>query len=126
LAGTLAELEVVVAQVEQASSLEAACESLRLDIELPGALRWARRRVQAVHASLNILKGLLPAQLENCQPTLVAFKQRLHVDLVLPRLREIAALYLQWLPTPLGLHHREEVSNPPPKRTQHQVGPDPP
>jgi len=113
-------------QAEQASSLEAACASLRLDIELPGVLRWTRRRVQVIHASLKTLKGLLPAQLERCQPTLAAFKQHLGVDVVLPRLREIAALYLSWLPTPLGLHHRPGAGNPPPSHAQHPVGPDPP
>lgn len=113
-------------QAEQASSLEAACASMRLDIELPGVLRWTRRRVQVVHATLKILKGLLPAVLDNCQPTLAAFKQHLGGDVVLPRLREMAALYLRWLPTPLGLHHRASAGNPPPSHTQHQVGPDPP
>ena len=60
LPGTLAEVEAVVRAVEQAPSLEAACRNLRPDIELPGVLRWARRRVQAVHAALQALKGLLP------------------------------------------------------------------
>ena len=62
LSGTLSEVEAVVRAVEQAPSLEAACQELRPDIELPGVLRWARRRVQAVHAALQALKGLLPEQ----------------------------------------------------------------
>ena len=43
---------------------------LRLDIELPGALRWVRRRVQAVHASLNLLKGLLPERFRDLRADL--------------------------------------------------------
>lgn len=49
LSGTLAEAEAVVCAVEQATGLKAACEGLRPDIELPGVLRWVRRRVQTVH-----------------------------------------------------------------------------
>ena len=41
LPGTLAEVEAVVIAVEQARSLEAACEELRIDIDLPGALLGA-------------------------------------------------------------------------------------
>lgn len=46
LTGTLVELEFLVRQVEQSSSLAAACANLRPEIELPGVLRWVRRRVQ--------------------------------------------------------------------------------
>lgn len=103
MAGTLAEVEAAVVQVEQASSLEAACSDLRLEIELPGVLRWLRRRVQAIHASLTTLKGLLPAHFGGCEPTLAAFAERLGVDGVLPALRQMAAAYLAWLPAPLGI-----------------------
>jgi hypothetical protein len=48
-----------VVAVEQAKSLEAAADRLRPDIELPGAIRWTRRRVKRVQASLRILVGLL-------------------------------------------------------------------
>ena len=60
LPGTLAEVEAVVSTVEQAKSLEAACALLRPDIELPGILRWVRRRVRAIHEVLNIFIGLMP------------------------------------------------------------------
>jgi hypothetical protein len=75
LPGTLAELEALVGAVEQARSLEAACTDLRLEIELPGVLRWVRRRVQSVHASLLLLKGILPELFEGCEPTLAAFSR---------------------------------------------------
>ena len=55
LSGTLTEVEAVVRLVEQASSREAAAEGLRLDIELPGVLRWLRRRVQPIHLALHPL-----------------------------------------------------------------------
>ena len=49
LPDTLIGVEAVVRAVEQASSLQAAADGLRPDIELPGAMRWTRRRVRAVH-----------------------------------------------------------------------------
>jgi hypothetical protein len=126
LTGSLHELEEVVVAVEQAASREAAADDLRTDIELPGALRWIRRRLQAVHTALLLILGLFPDLLAGCQPTVSAFRQCLGVDFVLPRLREIAALQLAQLPPPLGFR-------PPPGRSgesnlpyQHQVGPDPP
>lgn len=126
LPGTLAEVEAVVAHVEQDRSLEAACATLRLDIELPGVLRWARRRVQAIHASLNTLKGLMPECFAGCEPTRGAFAERLDVAIVLPVLRHIAAAYLQWLPAPLGLSPRPWRAGKPVHADQHPVGPDPP
>jgi hypothetical protein len=91
LSGILAEVEAVVHAVEQAAGLEAACQELRLDIELPGALRWVRRRVQAVHASLHLLKGLLAELFATCPATLTAFSERLGVGQVLLALRHIGA-----------------------------------
>lgn len=60
LPGTLAEVERTVVVVEQAPSLEAAADGLRPDIELPGAVRWTRRRKRAAHAGVNVLRGLMP------------------------------------------------------------------
>jgi len=60
LSGSLQELEEVVVAVEQAASREAAADYLRTDIELPGALRWIRRRLQAVHTALILILGLFP------------------------------------------------------------------
>ena len=126
LSGTLAEVEAVVGAVEQAKSLEAACVRLRPDIELPGVLRWVRRRVQAIHASLNTLKGLLPERFGGCQPRLGAFAEHLGVAMLLPALRSIAAPHLRFLPVPLGLRPRSERGGEPGRTVQHSVGPDPP
>jgi hypothetical protein len=126
LSGTLAEVEAVVVAVEQAAGLEAACEELRLDIELPGALRWVRRRVQAVHASLRLLRGLVPEFFASCPATLTAFAQRLGVGEVLGALRQIAAALLQHLPAPLGFLPRRTPGGGRGRARQHWVGADPP
>ena len=126
LRGTLAEVEAVVVAVEQAKSLEAACAQLRPDIELPGVLRWVRRRVQAVHASLNILKGLMPERFVGCEPRLDAFAMRLGVSALLPALRQIGAPYLKFLPPPLGLCPQGYRGGEHDRTLQHSVGPTPP
>lgn len=126
LPGTLAEVEAVVGGVEQAESQEAACAHLRLDIELPGVLRWVRRRVQAIHAALNTLKGLLPERFAGCEPRLGAFAERLGVDAVLPALRQIAAPYLAFLCAPLGFCPPDSRGGDQDRVHQHPAGPDPP
>jgi hypothetical protein len=126
LSGSLREVETVVATVEQAKSLEAAADRLRPDIELPGAIRWTRRRVQRVHVALTVLRGLLPEFFSGCQPTLSAFCQRLRVDVGLPTLREIAALHLGFLPPPLGFRPPSVLGGERKRGDQHRMGPDPP
>ena len=126
LPGTLAEIEAVVGAAERAEGLEAACATLRLEIELPGALRWLRRRVQAVHALLNTLKGLMPERFGGCTPRLGAFAERLGVDAVLPALRSIAAHFLAFLQAPLGFRPPGAHGGEPDRVHQHPVGADPP
>ncbi len=119
------EVEALVRAVEQAPSLEAACRDLRPDIELPGVLRWARRRVLAVHAALQTLKGLLPHQF-SCPATLAAFAACLGVAEVLVALRPIGEPFLQNLSTPLGFRPRRTLGDGAGCARQHCVGPDPP
>lgn len=126
LPGTLAELERIVERVERASSMEAAADGMRTDIELPGALRWIRRRVKATHRSLHLLKGLLPDPLAAWSPTVSAFRQGLAVDELLPRLREIADTHLPLLPPPLGFRPPPLAGGDPHSALQHDMGPDPP
>jgi hypothetical protein len=126
LTGSLQELEEVVVAVEQAQSREGAADVLRGDIELPGALRWIRRRFKPVQAALTLLLGLFPDLLRGCQPTVSAFRQWFGVDFVLPRLREIADVQLPRLPPPLGFRPPLPRGGEPKKCHQHQVGPDPP
>ena len=125
LPGTLNEVEALVRAAEQAPSLEAACRDLRPDIELPGVLRWARRRVQAVHAALRVLKGLLPEQFP-CVPTLLACAACLGATEVLVALRPIGEPFLQNLPTPLGFLPRRTPGGWRDRARQHGAGPDPP
>ena len=126
LPGTLEELEQVVALVEQAPSLESAASGLRRDIELPGALRWLRRRVRLVHRSLVLLVGLLPDRLAGCAATVTAVRSRLGQDAVLMRLRDLAHAQLSHLPAPLGFYppsgHRGDTV----PAFQQPAGPDPP
>lgn len=124
--GSLRAIEATVVQVEQAKSLQGAADRLRLDIELPGAMRWARRRVQSIHVSLTVILGLLPERFAGCQPTLGAFAQWLQVEWVLPVLREIAALHLGLLPPPLGFKPPARRGGEHQRGDQHQAGPDPP
>jgi hypothetical protein len=126
LPGTLAEVEAVVSRVEQAGGLEAACRDLRPEVELPGVLRWVRRRVQAIHASLHTLKGLVPERFAGCGPRLDAFRECLGVEGVLPVLRQIAAPYLPSLPAPLGFRPVPARGGEQDCSHQHPAGPDPP
>jgi len=105
--GTLAEIEQVVATVEQSRSVEAAADALRdHSVLLPSAVRWVRRRVAPVRKLLIVMVGLLPQHLLGCAPRMAAFRDRLLTDQVLMTLRELAQVHLQALPRPLGFHHR--------------------
>ncbi len=126
LSGTFVELEALLHQVAQAPSLAAACADVRPEIELPGVLRWTRRRVQAVRAILVILKGLLPAYFQACAPTLPSFARHLGVAPVLPALRPMATPWLHALPAPLGFCPRSRRGGDANDRQQHAMGPDPP
>ncbi len=58
--GALDPIEHVVATVETARSVEAAADVLRPDINLPSAVRWARRRLMPIRLALLTLVTLLP------------------------------------------------------------------
>ncbi len=126
LAGSLAELEQVVTELEQAPSVEAAADQLRPDIELPGRLRWVRLRARLVHAALVALLGLLPELLSGCEPTLGSVGAGLGAESgsVLPALRALAEAQLQTLPPPLGFGSRSTQQAPGSARwRQHDSGP---
>ena len=126
LSGTLTEVEAVVRLAEQASSREAAADGLRLDIELPGVLRWLRHRIQPVHLALHLLRGLMPELFAATWPTLFGFRACLGVEAVLLALRDVAAAHLQVLPPPLGFRPPPSRDADPQGPVQHRVGPDPP
>ena len=123
----MVDLEAIVLAVEQAPFLATAAEGLRTDIELPGALRYLRRLCRAIHQTLGIVRGLLPARFAALPLTLSAFAAALPgCPSVLMTLRELASDYLRLLPTPLGFDPaRHKVANPV-SGFQHRLGPDPP
>lgn len=127
LPGTLNDLEEIVAAAERATSLEAAANAVRPDaIELPGALRWLRRRVALVHRTLVRVIGLLPDYFAGCPPTLSGLRAHLGHEAVLMALRALAAPQLGSLPAPLGFYPPPTHRGNPSRGRQQPMGPDPP
>ena len=126
LTGGLEEVEAAVAAAEAALTREAASEALRRDIELPGALRWLRRRTRLVHAGIAAAIGLLPGLLAGCEPTVSSLRSALGAESALVYLRDAVAPHLSALPPPLGFgpppRAAEGLAHRPPTGT----GPDPP
>jgi hypothetical protein len=101
----LDDLERVVTQVTAARSIEAAADTLRLDIDLPSAVRWLRRRLTLVRAALVIVAGVLPGLCAR-DASLVALGEAWGTDRVLVTLRGRLASHLAVLPPPLGVGPR--------------------
>lgn len=122
LPGSLAELEQVVAAVEQAPSLEGVADRLRPDIQWPGRLRWVRRRLSQVHAALAALITMCPVLVGNCEPTLGSVRARLGERDPGASLRELSEAWLTVLPPPLGFGPRlpRGCSG---RQQQHDLGP---
>lgn len=125
LSSSLDEVEQVVVAAEQAPSQETAAAALRPDVTLPAALRWMRRRLVPVRATLLALVTLMP-ELMGLTPTLICMRRELGTTRVLPALREMAARHLGALGPPVGLGPRPAArrSKRPPR--QQRTGPDPP
>jgi hypothetical protein len=124
LTGDLAEVERVVAMVESSPSVEAAADQLRPEIDLPGAVRWVRRRLGPVRVVLLALVTLMPG-LAGCEPKLGAVGARLGTP-VLRHARAEVEQHLGALSAPVGF-------GPWPRRggrrrtpREHDLGPDPP
>ncbi|MFK7893992.1 MAG: hypothetical protein AB8B63_24470 [Granulosicoccus sp.] len=124
--GTLAELEAHVLAVELSASLAAAASTRRLEVELPGALRYLSRICKAVHKTLNICRGLLPERLASVPPTVTNFVQALDEHNVLIALRPLIRQHLPQLPTPVGFNPSRHNPVARPGGLQHQTGRDPP
>jgi hypothetical protein len=129
LGGTLDEVEDVVASVEAkvaaGSSIEKAAGEIRSDIELPGAVRWVRRRLGAVRMVLLALVTLMPGQLGS-EPRLGAVRDVLGTKQALVRLREIGATHLGSLAPPVAFGPRPMRRWRGRRHSQQGTGPDPP
>ncbi|MDA8386575.1 MAG: hypothetical protein M0Z88_10000 [Actinomycetota bacterium] len=127
LSSTLVEVEEVALAVEQRrGTVVSVAERLRPDIETQGALRWMRRRVWAVAATLVTLLGLRPDLLAGRRPTVQDFRAALCVDHALPALRETAGSHLASLMPYVGFGPRVVRRARRRARRQHGTGPDPP
>ena len=126
LSGSLGEVEAVIVEVENSPTQEKAADNIRLDIELPGVLRWIRRRVKLVQTALSMLIELMPSIVSGCDPTICSFRSTLCVELVLPELRRRASIYLYLLPPPVGFGPRAEKKKFKKNHFQHKTGTDPP
>ena len=126
LKGSLNEVESVIVDVESSSSQEEAADNIRIDIDLPGVLRWIRRRVKLVQFSLAMLIDLMPSLFSDCNPSISSFRCVLCVESVLPELRSRASLYLHLLPPPLGFGPRPGSKKLKNNHFQHETGTDPP
>ena len=125
LTGSLDEAEQVVVKVEESRSVEAAAKKLRPEIEVAGAVRWVRRRLQGVRDSLLILLTLLPDRL-GTKARLVEVRSILASERALVALREIGAPHLHVLPRPLGFRPAGIRTSKSEDRLQHKTGADPP
>ncbi len=126
LTGRLAAVEAVVESAENAPTQEAASEIVRPEIELPGALRWMRRRVRLVRAGLAAAVGLLPGLLAGREPTITSVRSALGAESALVRLRGEIAAHLPAMPPPLGFGPRPARRGASPTAVQQDTGPDPP
>ena len=131
LPGTLPALEDAVARAEAAPSVEAAANALRPAeaddaVTLPTAMRWVRRRLAIVRATLTTVRGLFPALLARCPITVRSFRAALGSSSVLVALRGICARYLHTLPAPLGLRPAPDHGRRGGRPHQQRMGRDPP
>ena len=125
LSGTLDEVEEVVCRTEAARSVEAAAAALRPDIELPGAVRWVRRRLSPVRATLVVIATLMPGSL----PTgldLRAVRTHHETEHALMGLRALAERHLGGIRWPIGLRPPGDRGGPRGGHRPHETGPDPP
>jgi transposase-like protein len=121
--GRLTTIEDAVIFAGSARSVEAAADFLRgLDISLPSAVRWLRRRIGAVRASIEAAAVIAPQEVSSLMAEATA---RRDSGSILLRLRaEFAAEALARIPAPLGFRCNRHRNGHLPDR-QHDVGPDP-
>lgn len=119
----LDDLERVVLHVEGARSIEAAADVLRPEIDLPSAIRWVRRRLVLVRATL-ILAMTLITDVGVTAARLSDMRTAWDTHRALVTLRTRAAAHLPVWPRPLGFGPRpiRQPSRAPAR--QHAMGAD--
>jgi hypothetical protein len=122
--GSLDDVEHVVL-VAESKGIEAAAHDLRTEIDLPGAMRWLRRRRDSVRAALLALITALPGRL-GMLPHLKEVRAVLETDRALVAVREIGADHLHALSYPLGFCRPRRRMVERDLAIQHETGPDPP
>ena len=124
LPGTLDALEAVVVHGENAPSLVAAADHLRSGTtNLPGAMRWIRRRERLVHRSLTMAAELRPIPFAPGILGLGALRRHLDTDRALVAVRRRVA---PELPAPLGFRFPADGAADRIAVFQHEMGTDPP
>jgi hypothetical protein len=125
LCGSIDDAERAVVASES-MGVEAAAQALRVEeVELPGALRWLRRRRRGVRAAVLALLTAMPGRLGTVAEVR-AIRAVLGSERALVALREIGADQLHALPPPLGLRPWGAARAEREACFQHQTGPDPP
>lgn len=125
LQGSLDEAEQAVVASES-MGVEPAARALRVgEVELPGALRWLRRRRSGVRAAVLALITAMPGRL-GAVPEVRAIRALLGTDRALVALREIGGDHLHALPHPLGFRPLSRPVRQSGTPIQHETGPDPP
>lgn len=123
LGGSLDDAERVVVASESLG-VEAVAQALRVEeVELPGALRWLRRRRRGVRAAVLALVTAMPGRLGTVAEVR-AIRAVLGTERALVALREIGADHLHALPPPLGFRPPCAARPEAEVRLQHETGPD--
>ena len=120
--GLLAAIEADVILARAARSIEAAADTLRgLDISLPSAVRWLRRRIHAVRSSFGAAVAMAPREMSRA---ILEASSQDRVPILLSLRANLASRILEKVAAPLGFGGSQRRSGPSPAR-QHDVGPDP-
>jgi hypothetical protein len=118
LPGLLASIEDSITIASSAKSMEAAADALRgLDVSLPGAVRWLRRRIRAVRTALaHIAPETMTVALTESAAGIHPDKRRILVGLR----RSLSPQMLNSIPAPLGFQPAWGLGG----TGQHGMGPD--
>jgi hypothetical protein len=127
---TLDEIEDAVSLFEderkQGATVEQAARVVRPDIEPAGAIRWIRRRLRWANNGLNLLVGIIPTFLVNCELSINSVRGVFLTQSVLVQARRIAAAQLAYAPAPLGFGPLPGPGILDSTAVQHGTGLDPP